>query len=118
MRLHGGRAQPPTCYGRAALRTWADELAELWPPPADLFVNFNNDQNGCAPHDARWLAAAAQRAGLAPSRVPAASETPLELAQTGESEGVQDGGERQAVDHLPALGDARHLVDAHPLDAL
>ena len=78
LRLHGGRARPPSCYGRAALQTWADELAELWPPPAELYVYFNNDQNGCAPHDARWLAAAAQRAGLAPSRVPAASETPLD----------------------------------------
>ncbi len=72
-----GGGRPPSCYGRAALQTWADELAELWPAPADLFVYFNNDQNGCAPHDARWLAAAARRAGLAPSRAPAASETPL-----------------------------------------
>jgi len=77
LRLHGGRAQPPACYGRAALQTWADELAKLWPPPADLYVYFNNDQHGCAPHDARWLASAARRAGLAPSRVPAARETPL-----------------------------------------
>jgi uncharacterized protein YecE (DUF72 family) len=77
LRLHAGRARPPSCYGRAALQTWADELAELWPPPASLYVYFNNDGYGCAPHDARWLAAAARRAGLAPSRVPSAKETPL-----------------------------------------
>jgi uncharacterized protein YecE (DUF72 family) len=58
------------------LQTWADRLGELWPPDADLFVYFNNDQHGCAPRDARRFASAVARAGLSPSRVPTARRTP------------------------------------------
>jgi uncharacterized protein YecE (DUF72 family) len=76
VRFHQGRSQPPSGYGRAALQTWADRLAELWPPDADLFVYFNNDRHGCAPRDARRFASAVARAGLSPSRVPAARQTP------------------------------------------
>ena len=74
LRLHEGRASPHPCYGRQALASWADRLAELWPDPAELFVYFNNDPAGCAVRDARWFAAAAARRGLDPTRVPAASE--------------------------------------------
>jgi uncharacterized protein YecE (DUF72 family) len=76
VRFHQGRAQPPGCYGEAALQTWANRLAELWPDRADLYVYFNNDVHGCAPRDARRFAAAVKRAGLTPSRVPSARETP------------------------------------------
>jgi uncharacterized protein YecE (DUF72 family) len=76
VRFHEGRSQPPSGYGRAALQTWADRLAELWPSDADLFVYFNNDRHGCAPRDARRFASAVARAGLSPSRVPAARQTP------------------------------------------
>jgi hypothetical protein len=37
-------------------------------------VYFNNDPEGCAPRDARRFALAAARAGLEPTRVPAAAE--------------------------------------------
>ncbi|HUZ10293.1 MAG TPA: DUF72 domain-containing protein [Acidimicrobiales bacterium] len=77
LRFHGGRGRPPSCYGRAALATWARRLAELWPGTADVFVYFNNDAHGCAPRDARRFAAAVRRAGLPATRVPPASETPL-----------------------------------------
>lgn len=77
VRFHHGRASPPSCYGRTALRSWAEELARLWPPSADIYVYFNNDQNGCAPNDARRFATAVARAGLVPTRAPRASETPL-----------------------------------------
>jgi uncharacterized protein YecE (DUF72 family) len=76
-RFHGGRAQPPSCYGRSPLGTWANRLAGLWKPAEDVYTYFNNDAHGCALRDARRFAAAAQRAGLRPSRVPARNETPV-----------------------------------------
>jgi len=73
LRLHegGGRAWP--AYGRAALRSWAERLAGLWPPgeDADVYVYFNNDPRACAVHDAQWFHAEVLKAGLLPSRVPA-----------------------------------------------
>ncbi len=77
VRFHGGRARPPSCYGRTALQTWAGRLADLWPRSADLYAYFNNDLHGCAPRDARRFAAAVQRAGLDPTRVPSPRQTPL-----------------------------------------
>lgn len=77
IRFHAGRARPHPCYGRTALQTWADRLAELWPDRSDVFAYFNNDGHGCAPRDARVLAAAVSRAGRTPSRVPGPRETPL-----------------------------------------
>ena len=77
VRFHRGRASPESCYGVAALRTWARRLAVHWRPAEDVFAYFNNDAHGCAPRDARKFALAAQRAGLEPSRVPRARETPL-----------------------------------------
>jgi uncharacterized protein YecE (DUF72 family) len=76
VRFHQGRAQPPSGYGPAALQTWANRLAELWPDSADLYVYFNNDMHGCAPRDARRFAAAVGRAGLTPTRVPSPRQTP------------------------------------------
>jgi uncharacterized protein YecE (DUF72 family) len=74
LRLHQGTATPRPCYGRQALATWAGRLADLVGPDADVFVYFNNDPAGCAVRDARVFALAAARAGLRPTRVPAASE--------------------------------------------
>ncbi len=76
VRFHGGRGQPPSCYGRTALQSWAGHLADLWAPGADLYVYFNNDEHGCAPRDARRFAAAIRRVDLSPTRVPPAGETP------------------------------------------
>jgi uncharacterized protein YecE (DUF72 family) len=77
VRFHAGRAHPPPCYGRTALRTWAAELARLWPRSADVYAYFNNDQHGCAPRDARRFALAVGQVGLGPTRVPATRETPV-----------------------------------------
>ncbi len=77
LRFHRGEARPPGCFGTTALTTWAHRLAHLWPPGAEVFAYFNNDTSGCAPRDARRLAAIARRAGLAPTRVPGATETPV-----------------------------------------
>jgi uncharacterized protein YecE (DUF72 family) len=49
VRLHAGRAAPPSCYGRAALATWARRL-RAWPSPT--FAYFNNDGHGCAVRNA------------------------------------------------------------------
>ena len=76
VRFHQGRGRPPSCYGRTALESWAKHLAGLWPGSAQVFVYFNNDMHGCAPRDARQFAGAVRKAGLCPTRVPAAAETP------------------------------------------
>lgn len=71
LRLHEGRSAPAPCYGRAALSAWARRLAADWAPDEDAYVYFNNDIAGCAPRDARLLAAHLRRAGLRPTAVPA-----------------------------------------------
>lgn len=75
LRLHEGRASPHPCYGPAALDAWARRLAGLFGPGDDVFVFLNNDTAGCAPRDARVLARRLARAGLPPTRTPAAAET-------------------------------------------
>jgi uncharacterized protein YecE (DUF72 family) len=70
LRFHEGRARPRPSYGRAALASWARRLAENWTAAEDCFVLFNNDQRGCAPHDAARFATLCRGAGLKPSRVP------------------------------------------------
>ena len=70
LRLHEGSAAPHPCYGRAALQSWAERLAELWGRGAEIFVYFNNDTLGCALRDCRIFARAVERAGLESSRVP------------------------------------------------
>lgn len=77
LRFHQGQASPGPCYGREAITSWARRLAELFPPDEDVYAYFNNDTLGCAPRDAVILASGARRAGLAPTRVPSLSETPV-----------------------------------------
>jgi uncharacterized protein YecE (DUF72 family) len=77
LRLHAGRAHPPSCYGRSALRSWTERLCDLLGPDPDGFVYFNNDGRGCAPRDAVVFAALAEGTGIATSHVPAISETPV-----------------------------------------
>jgi uncharacterized protein YecE (DUF72 family) len=62
LRLHEGAATPWPRYGRQALQTWAGRIREAWPPEADVFAYFNNDQNAAAPADATALSALAARA--------------------------------------------------------
>ncbi len=74
LRLHEGRASPHPCYGRQALRTWAERLADQWEPDEEVFVFFNNDGVACAVRDAAMFARAVGRVGLRPTRVPATGE--------------------------------------------
>ena len=76
VRFHEGAAVWP-CYGRTALERGARDIAAEYEPAADVYVFFNNDPRGCAVRDARWFAAASRRAGLAPTRVPDASDITL-----------------------------------------
>ena len=57
-RFHAGRAQPPTNYGRQALKTWASDLAAHWSGADEVFAYFNNDGHGCAPRNALTFAEA------------------------------------------------------------
>lgn len=68
VRLHFGRARPPSCYGVRALTTWTERLADLFGPDVDGYVYFNNDAHGCAVRDADALIRIATRCGLTVSR--------------------------------------------------
>jgi len=57
LRCHEGAAQPWPRYGQQALRRWAERIGQAWPPGADVFAYFNNDQHGAAVHDADAFAA-------------------------------------------------------------
>lgn len=72
VRFHEGRATPHPCYGERALGTWSERIASMWPARADVYCYFNNDMRACAVRDAATFARLAQRAGLRPTRVPAA----------------------------------------------
>ena len=77
VRFHGGTADPPGCYDKATLRRWVDRVADLWGPEGEVHVFFNNDWYGCALRDAIWFAEAAERKGIAATRVPRLEETPV-----------------------------------------
>jgi uncharacterized protein YecE (DUF72 family) len=69
LRLHQGRAQPAPRYGRAALSSWVDRLADAF-GDASSYVYFNNDHGGAAVVDAAAFAHIARRRGLSPTRTP------------------------------------------------
>ena len=79
LRLHEGRADPAPCYGRAALKGWAERLADLWAPSEDVYVYFNNDHGGCAVRDAHRFALGTEHVGLRPTRVPTSREATLRM---------------------------------------
>lgn len=68
LRLHEGAAQPWPRYGQQSLQSWLRRIAEQFPPDADLFAFFNNDQHCAAPADADALAAIAAKAGWPAAR--------------------------------------------------
>jgi uncharacterized protein YecE (DUF72 family) len=70
IRLHGGRARPPSCYGRTALASWIERIADRWSRESEVYVYFNNDGWGCAPRDASVLAHLGARSGLESGRTP------------------------------------------------
>ena len=63
VRFHEGAAQPWPRYGRQALRTWISRVTDSFPPEADVFAYFNNDQHAAAPADADALMRLADQAG-------------------------------------------------------
>jgi len=77
VRFHFGLAQPPSCYGPAALRSWVARLFDVHGTDADGYVYFNNDGNGCAVRDAVLFARDAEEAGMTVTRVPDRSEAPV-----------------------------------------
>jgi uncharacterized protein YecE (DUF72 family) len=71
LRLHEGRTASPPGYGRRALTTWVERLAERWGEQADGYVYFNNDQDAHAVRDARTFRHVAATAGVACAPPPA-----------------------------------------------
>ena len=65
LRFHEGGAQPWPRYGQQALRTWIGRVTDSFPPGADVFAYFNNDQHAAAPADADALMKLACQARLA-----------------------------------------------------
>ena len=78
LRFHAGRARPLPCYGRQALATWVDRLAERWSVDEDMYVYFNNDPRACALRDAIVFERLCRRAGLQTTRVPDPRDVTLE----------------------------------------
>ena len=68
LRMHEGRANPRPRYGRAALRTWVDRIADTYDDPEPAYVYFNNDPGGAAILDAVAFARAARRRGRSVTR--------------------------------------------------
>ena len=62
LRLHEGAADPWPTYGRQALATWLDRLADAF-GPGDAYAYFNNDQRAAAPRDAAHLVRMAEARG-------------------------------------------------------
>jgi uncharacterized protein YecE (DUF72 family) len=74
VRFHGGRAWPPSGYGRTALRSWVARLADLEGEVVEAYAYFNNDAWACALRDAVVLGRLAKAQGMAVDRVAAPSE--------------------------------------------
>ena len=70
VRFHEGRGSHPPGYERDVLRRWVGRIAETWARHEDVYVYFNNDQQGHAIRDATTFAELAAREGLSPTRVP------------------------------------------------
>jgi uncharacterized protein YecE (DUF72 family) len=77
LRFHGGRSLPPGCYGELALAGSLERVRAAWHSDADVFLYWNNDGRGCAPHDAGAFAALARRARVEVTRAPEPRSLPL-----------------------------------------
>jgi uncharacterized protein YecE (DUF72 family) len=72
LRMHEGRAEPRPRYGRAALASWLDRIAEAFGPAGrqPVYVYFNNDPGEAAVRDAAALGALARQRGRPVTRYP------------------------------------------------
>jgi len=77
VRFHTGLASPRGCYGARSLAAWLQRIRDSWPDDADVFLYWNNDFRGCAPHDAAVFAAMAREARVAVTRAPDAETLPV-----------------------------------------
>jgi uncharacterized protein YecE (DUF72 family) len=77
VRFHQGRSRPVPCYGRHALRSWAERVASLWTRDERIYAYFNNDTHVCAVRDARTFSQLVSSVGLEASTVPRAREVRL-----------------------------------------
>jgi uncharacterized protein YecE (DUF72 family) len=69
LRLHEGAAQPRPRYGQASLDSWLGRIESTFDTRTDdVYVFFNNDQEGAAIADATAFTARARRLGLAVAR--------------------------------------------------
>jgi uncharacterized protein YecE (DUF72 family) len=71
LRMHEGAARPRPRYGRAALASWVDRVADSFGPldGHDVYVYFNNDHGGAAVRDAVAFGTLAEHRGISVSRI-------------------------------------------------
>jgi len=77
VRFHTGLASPRGCYGERSLATWLDRIRTTWSDRSDVFLYWNNDFRGCAPHDAALFRSMAREAGATVTRAPEAETLPV-----------------------------------------
>jgi uncharacterized protein YecE (DUF72 family) len=61
LRMHAGRAQPPTSYGDRAIDSWLERLIREFHEHDEVYVYFNNDRGGAAVRNAMTMARHAKR---------------------------------------------------------
>jgi len=61
LRMHAGRAQPPTSYGDRAIDSWLERLAREFHERDPVYVYFNNDRGGAAVRNAMTMSRHAER---------------------------------------------------------
>jgi uncharacterized protein YecE (DUF72 family) len=79
LRFHAGRARPASCYGEAALATWASTTREHFGPKPTVYAYFNNDHAGCALRDAEAFGRLLVGEGVEVARQPDIPEDVLHL---------------------------------------
>lgn len=70
VRFHEGKARPWPRYGKAALKSWVERIADVYDDDTDVFAYFNNDPGCAAVVDAAAFAGLAAAAGRTVTRTP------------------------------------------------
>lgn len=70
LRMHQGAAEPWPRYGKQALRSWAQRLADTWSDRSRVYTFFNNDPGGAAVVNAMEFAVIMRDLGRTVTRTP------------------------------------------------
>ncbi len=81
LRFHQGLASPIPCYGKTAMRSWAERLTTTWGSDETTYVFFNNDPRGCAVRDSIVFAREIEARGDEATRVPEMHEVRIDTGE-------------------------------------